>query len=71
MRTERENNMIAFLLLLSVSIGTSLLVQRQTKQRFSVIFLAIILLLFCLAERRMQHIEEKISVQENTFAIDD
>ena len=51
--------MAAFILLVSLSFGTSLLVHRQTKQRFSVVFLLVLLMLFCLTERRMQHTEEK------------
>ena len=49
----------AFILLVSLSFGTSLIVHRQTKQRFSIVFLVILLMLFCLTERRMQHTEEK------------
>ncbi len=51
--------MSAFILLVSLSIGTSIFVHRQTKQRFSIVFLVVLLMLFCLTERRMQHIEEK------------
>ncbi len=51
--------MAAFILLVSLSFGTSLLVHRQTKQRFSVVFLVVLLMLFCLTERRMQHTDEK------------
>jgi hypothetical protein len=51
--------MAAFILLVSLSIGTSVFVHRQTKQRFSVVFLVVLLMLFCLTERRMQHTEEK------------
>jgi len=53
--------MAAFILLVSLSIGTSVFVHRQTKQRFSVVFLVVLLMLFCLTERRMQHTEEKHS----------
>ena len=62
--------MAAFILLVSLSFGTSLLVHRQTKQRFSVVFLVVLLMLFCLTERRMQHVEEKY-VQLHSFSIDD
>ncbi len=51
--------MASFILIVSLSFGTSLLVHRQTKQRFSVVFLLVLLMLFCLTERRMQHTEEK------------
>jgi hypothetical protein len=51
--------MAAFILLVSLSIGTSIFVHRQTKQRFSVVFLVVLLMLFCLTERRMQYTEEK------------
>ena len=51
--------MAAFILLVSLSIGTSIFVHRQTKQRFSVVFLVVLLMLFCLTERRVQHMEEK------------
>ena len=56
---QKYEKMAAFILLVSLSFGTSLLVHRQTKQRFSVVFLVVLLMLFCLTERRMQHTEEK------------
>lgn len=62
--------MAAFILLVSLSFGTSLLVHRQTKQRFSVVFLVVLLMLFCLTERRMQHVEGKYA-QLHSFSIDD
>lgn len=51
--------MAAFILLVSLSLGTSLFVHLKTKQRFSIVFLVVLLMLFCLTERRMQHTEEK------------
>jgi uncharacterized membrane protein YfhO len=62
--------MAAFILLVSLSFGTSLLVHRQTKQRFSIVFLIVLLMLFCLTERRMQHVEGKY-MQSQSFSSDD
>jgi hypothetical protein len=62
--------MAAFILLVSLSFGTSLLVHRQTKQRFSIVFLIVLLMLFCLTERRMQHVEGKYT-QSQSFSSDD
>ena len=46
--------MLAFIFIVSLSLGTSLLMHQQTKQRFSIIFLVVLLMLFCLTERRIQ-----------------
>ena len=51
--------MTEFIFFVSLSFGTSLLVHRHFKHRFSIIFLVVLLMLFCLTERRMQHTEEK------------
>jgi uncharacterized membrane protein YfhO len=61
--------MTAFILIVALSFGTSLLVHRQTKQRLSIVFLVVLLMLFCLTERRMQHVEEKYSESQG-FVID-
>lgn len=62
--------MAAFILLVSLSVGTSLFVYRQTKQRFSVVFLVVLLMLFCLTERRMQHTEEKYAQLHSALSSD-
>ena len=62
--------MAAFILIVSLAFGTSVVVYRQTKQRFSVVFLVVFLALFCLTERRMQHMEEKYA-QSHNFSQDD
>jgi hypothetical protein len=49
--------MAAFILMVSLSIGTSFLLYRQTKHSFSVLFLVILLTLFCLTKKRIQKIE--------------
>jgi len=51
--------MTAFILIVLLSFGTSILVYRQTRQNFSVIFLAIFLILFSSTERRVQKANEK------------
>jgi hypothetical protein len=53
--------MTEFILFVSLSFGTSLLVHRHFKHRFSIIFLVVLLMLFCLTEKRMQHVEDKFS----------
>ena len=62
--------MVAFILIVSLSIGTSLLIHRQTKQRFSIIFLAVLLMLFCLTEKRIQNINGKY-VPSPSVAVED
>ena len=51
--------MTAFILIVLLSFGTSILVYRQTRQNFSVIFLVIFLMLFSSTERRVQKANEK------------
>jgi Mn2+/Fe2+ NRAMP family transporter len=46
--------MTAFILIVLLSFGTSILVYRQTRQNFSVIFLVIFLMLFSSTEKRIQ-----------------
>jgi Mn2+/Fe2+ NRAMP family transporter len=46
--------MAAFILIVLLSFGTSILVYRQTRQNFSVIFLVIFLMLFASTEKRVQ-----------------
>jgi len=51
--------MAAFILIVLLSFGTSILVYRQTRQNFSVIFLVIFLMLFSSTEKRVQRANEK------------
>jgi hypothetical protein len=51
--------MAAFILIVLLSFGTSILVYHQTRQNFSVIFLVIFLMLFSSTEKRIQKANEK------------
>lgn len=58
--------MAAFFLIVALSLGTSLVIYRQTRKHFSVIFLFILLTLFCLTKKRIQHIEiNSLNVQNS------
>jgi len=62
--------MAAFILIVSLAFGTSILLHRRTKQNFSVVFLVVFLMLFCLTEKRMLREEEKIA-QSHSFLMGD
>jgi hypothetical protein len=49
--------MAAFFLIVSLSLGTSFVIYRQTRQHFSIVFLVVLLTLFCLTKKRIQHLE--------------
>lgn len=51
--------MAAFILIVLLAFGTSILVYRQIGQNFSMIFLVIFLMLFSLTEKRVQKTNEK------------
>ncbi len=51
--------MAAFILVVLLALGTSILVYRQIRQSFSMIFLVIFLMLFSLTEKRVQKANEK------------
>ena len=62
--------MAAFILIVSLAFGTSILLHLQTKKNFSVVFLVVFLMLFCLTEKRVRREEEKF-VQVHSFSLDD
>jgi uncharacterized membrane protein YfhO len=51
--------MAAFILIVLLAFGTSILVYRHTRQNFSMIFLVVVLMLFSLTEKRVQKTNEK------------
>ena len=62
--------MAAFILIVSLAFWTSILLHRQTKKNFSVVFLVVFLMLFCLTEKRVRREEEKFA-QVHSFSLDD
>jgi len=59
--------MAAFILIVLLSFGTSILVYHQTRQNFSVIFLVIFLMLFSLTEKRVQKANEKFFQMQSSL----
>jgi hypothetical protein len=59
--------MIAFILMVLLAFGTSILVYRQTRQDFSVVFLIIFLLLFSLTEKRVHKTNEKFAQLQSSL----
>ncbi len=59
--------MTAFILIVLLAFGTSILVYRQTRQNFSMIFLVIFLMLFSATEKRVQKANEKFFQAQSTL----
>lgn len=59
--------MAAFILIVLLAFGTSILVYRHTRQNFSVIFLVIFLMLFSSTEKRMQKANEKFFQMQSSL----
>jgi hypothetical protein len=59
--------MAAFILIVLLAFGTSILVYRHTRQNFSVIFLIIVLMLFSSTEKRVQRAHEKFFQMQNSL----
>lgn len=62
--------MAAFILIVLLAFGTSILVYRHTRQNFSVIFLIIVLMLFSSTEKRVQRANEKFFQMQNSLQDD-
>jgi hypothetical protein len=59
--------MAAFIVIVLLAFGTSILVYHQTRQNFSVIFLVIFLMLFSLTEKRVQKANEKFFQMQSSL----